>query len=131
MFSNYRKEFKDKKWNLRKIRHPIQNDGVNCGVFVCMFFKKLLITRKDENDLNLYEESPYRYRKIIFDEFYKENIKFVNNVVLCCACGKKDAKAKLIGFNCIHSYHPTCLNERKCEQCEIIDSLYDKFSMQD
>ncbi len=36
------------KWNILQYDHILQNDGANCGVFVCYFFKYLL-----EENINL------------------------------------------------------------------------------
>lgn len=128
MFCSYRKDLCDKKWTLRKYIHPLHNDGVSCGVFVCMFFESLLSVDIKDKISKVKEKCPYRFRKLIFEELYKENLKHVGNVFICCICGEKDSESNLIGFNCIHSYHLRCLKNNKCEQCEIIDCLLIKFS---
>lgn len=128
LFCNYRKDLCDKKWILRKFVHPLQNDGVSCGVFVCMFFESLLNVDVREKELKIREKCPYRFRKVIFDELYKENLKYVGKVNLCCICGKKDSDQELLGFDCIHSYHSKCLKKNECEQCEIIDCLLLKYN---
>ncbi|RMZ94333.1 hypothetical protein BpHYR1_031159 [Brachionus plicatilis] len=51
------------KW--KKFVHPLQNDGVSCGVFVCMFFESLLNVDVRDNELKIKEKCPYRFRKKI------------------------------------------------------------------
>jgi hypothetical protein len=59
-FSESRREFQLFKWTCKNVNHSVQNDSVNCGVFICVFIQRFIEMVQDfsfdsskENLLNL------------------------------------------------------------------------------
>jgi Ulp1 family protease len=41
----------DIEWHLLEVEHSLQKDGTNCGVFMCIFFERLVNSNFDLNFL--------------------------------------------------------------------------------
>ena len=94
---------------MRKFEHQIQNDGVNCGSFVCMFFDELLSVQKNQNRLN--GSDPFIFRKKIYQEFIKAG-EIEDNLGFCYICSKTEKDTHMMkSFNCWHVYHIDCFKK--------------------
>ena len=130
-FAKTVKFFKNIKFENVSLKHQIQKDTYNCGVYVCHFFDLLIKTKEisilnnniDQNiDINA-------YRKVILKKI-SDNSK----LTVCCICHRKEQqtkdkniKNKLISmfsselkvFKCKHTFHLNCIKSDICIICNI------------
>jgi len=118
-------EFASSKWKLRKFLHPTQSDGTSCGVFVCMYFEKLLLIDQNQRKLEVIDQS--KFRKKIYDEFVKIAHLQKSDLFFCSICSKTETNKELcISFKCWHKYHLKCLSNfcDYCPQCEVLNKRF-------
>jgi len=46
-FTQIYTDIKDIQWHLQQVDHSLQSDGINCGVFMCIFFERLVQSNFD------------------------------------------------------------------------------------
>ncbi len=65
-----------KKWfnNSENIKHPIQKDDYNCGVFACLFIQHFIL-EKNKIDFNCHKKVLKKYRKQIAQTLEKNSRK--------------------------------------------------------
>ena len=129
-FAASSKHFKHIRFNGQYIKHQIQKDDHNCGVYVCHFFEMLVTKRKERftQEINI---SSYRAD-------IKSRIIGASKITVCCVCScekspeeinnkrpeknklikivskiSKNIQNPLIKFNCGHMFHKKCLPTKK------------------
>ena len=123
------KFFKNIKFENVLLKHQIQKDNYNCGVYVCHFFDLLIKTNEISilnNDIN---------QNINIDSYREVIIKKISDnskLTVCCICHKKEEQTKdknikdkiisifssdLKVFKCKHTFHLNCIKSDICVIC--------------
>ena len=122
-FASTNKHLKGIKFSKVLIKHQIQCDMFNCGVFVCYFFQLLV----NEN-FSLFNDqiNIYAFRKSIL-----EKINVSSKFTVCCLCKTGQIKksnvlsqlfsSKLKTLKCKHSFHKECIQNNICIVCNQIN----------
>jgi hypothetical protein len=115
-FCNENEILKGRKWITKIVEHTIQNDGYNCGVFVCIFLKlffegKSLFFDCDENKMEKY--------RLSINAKLKENTS--NSFCSICSFDIIEDD-EFLKCNCFHKYHYKCIKDNdaifvNCPQC--------------
>lgn len=94
--------FSQRKWRTELIKHPIQKDSINCGVYVSFFLKFLLNGREVE-----FEDSIDDLKKLRIEMNFTLKKNSVKN--FCSFCGEAfKIDEKILKSDCFHRYHFEC-----------------------
>ena len=66
-YYNKRNDFLINKWiqNAKNVKHPIQKDKFNCGVYVCLIIKQYISKNTNKIEFKNTEEDMIIFRKLI------------------------------------------------------------------
>ena len=87
------------------VKHSLQTDPDNCGVYVVEFFKKMIET--NDNFISLGKAINYERRKIL------HSIRTSSETTFCARCGESNDPRRYC--NCGISWHDIC--QPQCPHC--------------
>jgi hypothetical protein len=95
-----------KQWSSNNLNHSIQEDNINCGVYICFFATNLLC---GQSSLDIHKKDIILYR-IKIKQTLQKNSTFKS----CCKCDKVSLIKKndkwIKTKSCLHRFHGECLN---------------------
>ena len=100
---------KSKQLNWSVPKHTLQNDGYNCGVFICWYGEKLLSHGSITDNVNTIKQ-----REVIFSQIVGNCLKDSNeysihkNKLICRECKKSDGNNWIECIRCKQWYHCSC-----------------------